>query len=90
MGRSSCSSQFRLSLKSSLLQGLEYGKLFSIYALMLVSDTSQRDKKFYRPAGLKGWVLVVFERPARFDERAAQNVARLLSDACNAVGASLL
>ncbi|KAF8579319.1 argonaute-like protein [Ramaria rubella] len=47
---------------------------------------NMRDKKFYRPAGVKGWIMVVFERNQRFNEQTAQGVAKSLCDACTAVG----
>jgi len=47
----------------------------------------QRDKKFYRPAVIKGWIMVIYERQGRFGEPQAKSVAKFLSDACTAVGA---
>jgi len=47
---------------------------------------NMRDKKFYKPAAIKGWVMVIFERQVRFNEQAGRAVAKALSEACVSVG----
>jgi hypothetical protein len=49
---------------------------------------SQRDKRFYKPAGVQGWIMVIFERPGRFNEQTAATVAGYIFEACRAVGTS--
>jgi eukaryotic translation initiation factor 2C len=44
------------------------------------------DKKFWNPATIKNWALVVFERPQRFRPENAQNTVKGLIDAARACG----
>lgn len=44
------------------------------------------DRKFYKPVPIDTWVVVVYERSQRFNDRTAQEMVRGLLDACAAVG----
>jgi len=44
------------------------------------------DKKFFSPAVIDSWVVVIYERKARFDERSADEMVKNLLVACRAVG----
>jgi hypothetical protein len=52
-----------------------------------VSHLSHRvDKKFYRPASVQSFAIVVFERRQRFNENDAKEMGRNLLKACRQVG----
>lgn len=44
------------------------------------------DKKFYKPAAIVKWVVVVYEREQRFGSPQAQEMIKGLMDACAQVG----
>ncbi|EGO01883.1 hypothetical protein SERLA73DRAFT_177463 [Serpula lacrymans var. lacrymans S7.3] len=44
------------------------------------------DKRFYRPASIDRWVVVVYERQARFNQQAAQEMISGLMSSCASVG----
>ncbi|KAH8105885.1 argonaute-like protein [Cristinia sonorae] len=44
------------------------------------------DKKFYNPAAIDSWVVVIYERQARFNQQVADDMVKNLLTACRAVG----
>ncbi|KAF8529210.1 argonaute-like protein [Hysterangium stoloniferum] len=47
---------------------------------------NMKDKKFFRPGPVKGWVMVVFERPQRFDKQTIDGCTRAMITAAAHVG----
>jgi hypothetical protein len=46
----------------------------------------RRDKKFYRPATIKRWVVVIYERQARFKQDLATEMVQAFIQAAQSVG----
>ena len=44
------------------------------------------DKKFYKPATITKWVVVIYDRVQRFGEAQAKEMVKGLMDACAQVG----
>ncbi|KAH7887674.1 argonaute-like protein [Phlebopus sp. FC_14] len=44
------------------------------------------DKRFFRPANIDRWIVVIYERQQRFNQQAAQDMIDGLVRSCNAVG----
>lgn len=47
------------------------------------------DKKLYRPAAIQRWIVVIYERPQRFSDSAAQDMVTGLRNATAGMGTSL-
>lgn len=51
-----------------------------------LADLTRIDKRFYRPASIDRWIVVVYERQQRFNQQAAQDMIDGLLRSCSDVG----
>lgn len=59
----------------------------NVFVSFFAPHVTQRvDKKFYRPATIQSFAIIIFERPQRFNENNANEMGRSLLDACAQVG----
>jgi len=56
--------------------------IFQIY----ISYTIRVDKRFYKPAAIERWVVVVYERQQRFNQQSADEMTAGLLASCRDVG----
>lgn len=47
------------------------------------------DKKLYRPAAIQRWIVIIFERPQRFSQNAAEDMINGLRNATTNMGKCL-
>ena len=56
--------------------------------LPVVDLLNRIDKRFFRPASIERWIVVVYERQQRFNQQAAQDMIDGLLRCCRDVGKS--
>ncbi|KAH0839868.1 argonaute-like protein [Lanmaoa asiatica] len=65
---------------------LRYGKDSPQPVVVSLQVLHKIDKRFYRPASIERWIVVIYERQQRFNQQAAQDMIDGLLRSCNDVG----
>lgn len=60
-----------------------------LWGIQVVSQSVRIDKRFYRPASIEHWMVVVYERQQRFGQQAASDMVSGLVQGCTEVGMSI-
>jgi len=63
-----------------------FGLFFTFFRLNMLTAEDRVDKRFFKPAAIDRWVVVIYERKQRFGDVQAQEMINGLVTCCQQVG----